>query len=95
MTLEVLPAAAMEVTMVFEVEAPTMVQKIHAPTMVPGVQAPMTVPDLKGTDRRRWSYWQQQRQWRYVGTTDDDGCAGNGGVGGGISMLVTVVDLIT
>jgi len=50
MTLEVLPAAAMEVMMVFEVEAPTMVQKIHAPTMAPGVQAPMTVPDLKGTN---------------------------------------------
>ena len=50
MTLEVLPAAAMEVTMVFEVEAPTMVQKIHAPTMASGVQALMTVLEVKGTD---------------------------------------------
>jgi len=32
-------------------------------------------------------YWQQQQQWMYVGTTDGEGGAGNGGVDGGFGIL--------
>jgi len=39
------PAAAMEVTMVLEVEAPTMVSEVQAMTM-PEVQALMIVPEV-------------------------------------------------